>query len=70
VIAQLALWFAVHVLFARPEAAIFGLPDLASLDWRAAVIAAGAAAMLFALKRNVLEVLGAAALAGLALAQL
>jgi chromate transporter len=70
VIAQLALWFAVHVLFARPETAQFGLPDITSLDWRAALIAVGAALLLFRLRRNVLEVLGAAALAGLVLAQL
>ncbi len=70
VIANLALWFASHVLFARPEAALFGLPDVTSLDWRAAVIGAGAALLLFRFKRGVMEVLGAAALAGLLLTQL
>ena len=70
VIANLALWFALHVLFARPEAELFGLPDLTSLDWRAATIGAGAALLLFRFKRNVIEVLGLAALAGLALSQL
>jgi chromate transporter len=70
VIANLALWFAVHVLFARPEAEVFGLPDVTSLDWRAAVIGIGAALLLFRFKRGVMEVLGAAALAGLLLAQL
>ena len=70
VIANLALWFAVHVLFARPEAEVLGLPDLTSLDWRAAVIAAGAALLLFAFKRGVIMVLGLAALAGLALGSL
>ena len=70
VIANLALWFAVHVLFARPEAEVFGLPDVTSLDWRAAVIGAGAALLLFRFKRGVIEVLGAAALAGLVLSQL
>jgi chromate transporter len=67
VIAHLALWFAVHVLFRRPEAEVFGLPDVTSLDWRAAVIAAVAALMLFRFKRGVIEVLVVAALAGLAL---
>ena len=70
VIANLALWFAVHVLFARPEAEVLGLPDVTSLDWRAALIGAGAALLLFRFKRGVIEVLGLAALAGLALAQL
>ena len=70
VIANLALWFAVHVLFARPEAEMFGLPDVTSLDWRAALIGIGAAVMLFKLKRGVIEVLGAAAIAGLVLGQL
>jgi chromate transporter len=70
VIANLALWFAVHVLFARPQAAAFGLPDVTSLDWRPALIAAGAALLLFRVKRSVIAVLGAAALAGLLLSAL
>ena len=65
VIANLALWFALHVLFGRMSAA--GLPDIASLDWRAAVIAAGAATMLFLLERGILPTLAVAAAAGLAL---
>jgi len=69
VIANLALWFAVHVLFARPEAELFGLPDLASLDWRAAVIGLASALLLFRFKRSVFEVLAVAALAGLLLSQ-
>ena len=70
VIAHLALWFAVHVLFRRPEAEVFGLPDVTSLDWRAAVIAAGSVLLLFGLKRGVIAVLGLAALAGVALGSL
>jgi len=70
VIANLALWFALHVLFARPEAELFGLPDVTSLDWRAAAIGTGAALLLFRFKRNVIEVLGLAALAGLVLSAL
>jgi chromate transporter len=69
VIANLALWFAVHVLFARPEAELFGLPDPASLDWRAAVIGVVSALLLFRFKRSVFEVLAVAALAGLLLTQ-
>lgn len=69
VIANLALWFAVHVLFARPEAGPLGLPEVTSLDWRAAAIAVLAAVALFRLKRGVLEVLALSALSGLVLAQ-
>ena len=70
VVAHLALWFAVHVLFRRPEAAIFGLPDVTSLDWRAAVIGIAAALLLFRWKRGVLEVIAIAATAGLLLGRL
>lgn len=69
VIANLALWFAVHVLFARPEAGPFGLPDPVSLEWRAGLIAVLAAILLFRLRRGVVAVLALSALAGLLLAQ-
>ena len=67
VVAHLAVWFAFHVLFLRPEAAVFGLPDLTSLDWRAALIAALSAVLLFRLRWSVIAVLAPAALLGLAL---
>ncbi|HEY0960702.1 MAG TPA: chromate efflux transporter [Novosphingobium sp.] len=70
VVAHLALWFAVHVLFLRPEAEVFGLPDVTSLDWRTATIALGAALLLFRWRRGVVEVLVASALAGLLFAAL
>ena len=70
VIANLALWFAVHVLFARPEEGLLGLPDLTSLDWRAGVIGAVAALLLFRFGRGVPTVLAVSALLGLGLAQL
>jgi chromate transporter len=70
VVAQLAAWFAAHVLFLRPEAGLLGLPDLASFDWRAGVIAIAAAILLFRLKRGVVEVLAVSALAGLLLGQM
>lgn len=70
VVAQLAAWFAAHVLFLRPEAGPLGLPDLASFDWRAGVIAIAAAILLFRLKRGVLEVLAVSAIAGLLLGQI
>ncbi len=66
VIASLALWFGGHVLF-RTYAD--GLPVWTSLDWRAAVLSAACAVLLFRLKWGVLPVLGSAALGGLALAQ-
>jgi chromate transporter len=62
VIANLALWFALHVLFRSVSAA--ELPILASLDWRAAVIATGAAVMLFPLKRGIMPTLALSAAAG------
>ena len=65
VIGNLALWFALHVLFARMLPS--GLPDLASLDCRAGLIAVGAALLLFRFGRGVLLTLALAALAGLAL---
>lgn len=68
VIANLALWFALHVLFRSVSPT--GLPVPASLDWRAALIAAGAVAMLFGLRRGIMTTLAACALAGLALSAL
>ena len=65
IIAQLALWFAGHVLFARFGPA--GMPEWSSLDWRAVAIAAGAAVMVFRWNRSIMEVIAAAALAGLVL---
>ena len=65
VIANLALWFALHVLFARVLSS--GLPDLASFNWRAGLIAAGAALLLFRFGRGVLLTLALAALAELGL---
>lgn len=65
VIANLALWFALHVLFRRLSEV--GLPDLASLDWRAALIAALAAVLVFGLKRGVLQTMAVCAATGSAL---
>jgi chromate transporter len=67
VIAHLALWFAIHVLFRRPEAGPLGLPDPASLDWHAGLIAALSALLLFRFRWSVIEVLLPAAFLGLAL---
>ncbi|MBZ0161233.1 MAG: chromate efflux transporter [Notoacmeibacter sp.] len=72
VIANLALWFSLHVLFGSPgevAAEPFALPapDLATLDWRALAISVGAGVALMGLRLNLFAVLGAAALAGAAL---
>ena len=72
VIANLALWFALHVLFRAAKAVQLGgwrlnLPDPASLDWRAALLAILAAVLIFRAKWSVIKVLGVAALGGLVL---
>ena len=72
VIANLTLWFALHVLFARVQPMALGplslnLPDPASLDWRTAALAALAAVLVFRARWKVLPVLGVAALGGLLL---
>lgn len=75
VIANLSLWFALHVLFKAGHKVALGplqfeAPVLASLDWRAAVLAALAALLVFKAKWSVIRVLGVAALGGLALSAL
>ena len=68
VIGNLALWFALHVLFARTvRLGSAALPDLASLDWRAAALAALAAVLVFRLKWNLIAVLALSAGSGLVL---
>ena len=72
VIANLALWFALHVLFRAGKPVGLGgwtltLPDPTSLDWRAALLAAIAAILIFRAKWSVIRVLGVAALGGLVL---
>jgi chromate transporter len=72
VIANLAVWFALHVLF-RDHTELgagsltFDLPVLTSVDRVALALAALAAVCLFYLKRGVLQTLGITALAGLVL---
>lgn len=75
VIANLAVWFFIHVLFGRVDEFAIGplritSPVWTTLDWRAAVLAALSALLLFRLKWNIVRVLGAAALGGLILGQL
>jgi chromate transporter len=72
VIANLSVWFALHVLFGAVGERRFGpvrlyWPDIATLDGVALVLALVAGVHLFVLKRSVVEVLGVAAALGLAL---
>lgn len=72
VVANLALWFALHVLFARVTAVPLGptvwqVPDLATFDWRAAAIAVVALTLAFPLRRGIVTTLGVAAALGLGL---
>ncbi|MXP40591.1 chromate efflux transporter [Altererythrobacter soli] len=72
VIANLALWFALHVLFARLSAVQAGplrleVPVWASFDWRAAAIAGVAALLVFALKWSIVRTLIVSAALGLLL---
>jgi len=73
VIANLALWFGLHALFATVDAVTFGplslaVPDPASFDRRAGLIAAFSALALIGLRWNLFVVLALAAGAGAALA--
>lgn len=72
VIGQLAVWFAVHVLFGSSETFRLGLlkvavPDPSSLDLAALGLTVLALALTFALRLPVLALVGAMIVAGLAL---
>ena len=72
VIANLSLWFALHVLFKQGQHVALGplqfeAPLLASLDWRAALLAGLSAWLIFKAKWGVIRVLALAALGGLVL---
>lgn len=71
VIANLSLWFAMHVIFTRVAGRALGplrfdWQDAGSIDGLALGLAAWAAVHLLVLKRSVIEVLGMAAMLGLA----
>lgn len=75
VIANLSAWFALQVLFHRLNPTTLGpihlsLPDLASFDWRAGLIAAVSAWAIISRKWNVIPVLALAAASGWLLSQL
>lgn len=69
VIMNLALWFALHVVFGAVQTVGLGMevPVLSSLDWRAALLAAAAMVAMLRLKIGMLPTLAGSALAGLAL---
>jgi chromate transporter len=72
VILNLAIWFGLRVLFGQVDAVGFwvlrvDVPVLASLDWRAALIALGAGLALLHFKLGVPRTLGLAAAAGVVL---
>ncbi|MGX5845814.1 chromate efflux transporter [Mesorhizobium sp. PL10] len=69
VVMNLALWFALHVVFSAVHRVGLGMevPVLSSLDWRAALLAAAAMVAMLRLKIGMLPTLAGSALAGLAL---
>ena len=69
VILNLAVFFGIHVLFREVRSFGMGLdlPVLASIDWRAAFLAAVAALLLFKLKQGMLTTLGICAALGVAI---
>lgn len=74
VIANLSLWFVIHVLFGRVGELRAGplrlySPDWSSLDWRAAFLAALSMVLIFRFKWSVIKVLGVSAIGGLLLGQ-
>ncbi len=75
VIANLSVWFALHVLFNRVGERQYGplrlyLPDAASFSWQAALLTMLSALLIFRFKWNVIKVLAAAGLGGLLLGQI
>jgi chromate transporter len=72
VIANLTVWFALHVLFGRIDERQFGpvrlyWPDISSFNWQATVLATLSAILIFRFKWNVIKTLAAAGLGGLLL---
>ncbi|WP_374656694.1 chromate efflux transporter [Phenylobacterium sp.] len=67
VIANLALWFGLHLLFSRVAPLWPGgpdVPDLSSLDWRPALLALAAGVAMLRFKAGLIPVLIACALGG------
>lgn len=74
-IANLSVWFALHVLFSRIGERQNGplrlyWPDAGSFSWQAALPTLLSALLIFRFKWNVIKVLAAGGLGGLLLGQL
>ncbi|MGX5830283.1 chromate efflux transporter [Mesorhizobium sp. 43Arga] len=69
VILNLALWFALHVVFREVHAVSLGMnvPVLSSIDWRAALLSLAAMIAILKLKIGMLPTLAGSALAGVLL---
>ncbi|TCJ39548.1 chromate efflux transporter [Parafrankia sp. BMG5.11] len=72
VIANLGVWFALHVIFARVFRVTEGplrinVPDLTTFDWRASLLAIGALVVVFRFNWSIPQTLLAAALGGMLL---
>jgi chromate transporter len=72
VVLNLAVWFALHTLFGEVETVEYGVvrtsvPQLATLDWRALIIAVGAMVAMFRFRIGMMATLGAAAIVGVVL---
>jgi chromate transporter len=67
VIANLSLWFALHVLFRRlaPSGWGFEVPVLGSVDWAAVLLALLAAVLLFRFKLGIISMLAICSVLGL-----
>lgn len=75
VIANLSVWFALHVWFARVGERQYGplrlfWPDGSSFSWQAALLTLMSVMLIFRLKWNVIATLAAAGASGLLIAQL
>lgn len=71
VVLNLAVWFAFHTVFGRVEESRWYrvrllIPDWATIDWAALLIAAGAFVLMFKFKLGMIWTLGASVLVGLA----
>jgi chromate transporter len=72
VVLNLAVWFALHTLFGQVQTVEYGVvrtsvPLLATLDWRALIIAVGAMVAIFRFRIGMMATLGAAAIVGVVL---
>jgi chromate transporter len=72
VVLNLAVWFALHTLFGEVQTVEYGVvrtsvPQLATLDWRALIIAVGAMVAMFRFRIGMMATLGAAAIVGVVL---